>query len=745
MPAQIFGTDAVVTILNRAFTDTSPANSTFKNQVSTAGTTRASQEAFAQQFGTGYQSQTNAQLSNLLLKNLGVLPNAGLEAALTDYIAAAGKNNIGLIALQLGEILSNLEADTNGFAAAAVAWNNEVTAAYNYSSNPANQTPSGSGGSGVNLVLTTGVDIINGTGADDTIIADQTGASAQLSAADQINGGAGNDTLKVFLKSTDTATGQPSTLTSIETVALNGGVVTAYTAAAGTTGLTVEAPVLTGGALAAATYTVSGQAVTLKDAKVTANSTTVIASTADTAANLTLNGWTASGAGITNTVDLSGTKVATVNVASTGNTNKVVLTNTGTAVTTLNISGDKAISIAESLNGLKTISAAAATGAVTIDATGATLNAGFAFTGGSANDTLSLKAGALALLTAGSQLDGGAGTGDAVVTNEVAVLDAGQAAKINATKGFEVLGFGVTGSGADVSTITGISTFKVNAGNLSEAFTNASSTSKFIVDTSANNTGTVSIANKVGETSTAVTLDSTGATTATVTLNALTLTGITNVALTSAGTAGNIVTTLNNADNSAITITGAADLTLTTKATAIGSKVDGSAATGKLTLTGNNAAFSAGSSLGDTLIGGTAADTLKASINNATLTGGAGNDKFDVSVAIGGTTSQTLITDFTKGDSIILGAGAGTEVFTKTKVDVSAATTLAAALDLAAAGTGAVNGIVKWFVFGDNTYVVADNTAGATFAVTDQAVKLTGVLDLSTSTFDAAANTLTFA
>ena len=593
------------------------------------------------------------------------------------------------------------------------------------------------------ITLTTGVDVLNGTSGNDTFIADNTAATKQLSTADQLDGGAGIDTLKVYLATGDTATGQP-TLKNIEKVLINGGVITAYTAATGTTDLTIEAPVLTAGALAGATYTVAGQNVTLKDANVTANSTTNIASAADTAANVTLSNWTKTGAAITNTVDLTGTKVATLNLTSTGSANNVVLANTGTALTAVNIAGDKALTLTESLNGLKSINAATATGDVTVNAAGATLNSAFTFTGGAGNDALVVASGALGLLTAGSQLDGGAGI-DALITNESSALTAAQIAKVNAVKNFEVLGFGASGSGVDVSGLTSINTFKVNAGNLTETFTNANSASKFSIDTSASNTGTISIANKVGETTTSVTLDS-GKATSAVTLNTLTLTGVTNVNLESKGAVGNVITTLNNADNSAITITGGADLTLTTKAAAIGSKIDGSAATGKLTITGNNATYSAGSSLGDILIGGSGNDTIKASVNNATLTGNGGQDTFDVSVALGGTASLTTITDFTLGD-VLKFADKGTEVFTKTKVDVSAATTLAGALDLAAAGDGSTNGLIKWFQFDGNTYVVEDMTAGAggTFAATDIAVKLVGTLDLSNATLDATANTLTFA
>jgi hypothetical protein len=596
-------------------------------------------------------------------------------------------------------------------------------------------TTAGNNAAGSTFTLTTGVDNFTGTSGNDTFIADNTGATKQLSAADQINGGSGTDTLKIYLATGDTATGQPS-LSGIEAVYINGGAITAYTAATGTTSLSIDSPVVN----TAATYTLAGQSITLANHKVTANTTTTIASTSDTSETITLNGETAT-TGNVNTIDLSGTKVTSATITATGSASTVTLTDTGAALTSLSIAGEANLTLTEALNGLKTINASAATGKVAVDASGATLDAAFAFTGGSGNDTLTLKAGALGLITAGSQLDGGAGT-DTLVTNETAALTAAQVTKINAVKNFEVLAFGTTGSGVDISGLTSINQFKVAAGNFSETFTNGTSASKFTVDNSAGNSGTVSISNKVGETSTSVTLD-TGTATAAKTLATLTLTGITNVALTSTGAAGNVVTTLNNADNSAITVTGSADLTLGLKATSIGSKIDGSAATGKLTLTGNTTAYSAGSSLGDTLIGGSGNDTIKASVNNATLTGNGGSDTFDVSVAKGGTASLTTITDFTKGDKITLAAGNGTAAFTATKVDVSAASTVAAALDLASASDGSTNSAIKWFQFGGNTYLVEDNTAASTFSATDVAVKLVGTLDLSTSTL--ATVTVTFA
>lgn len=223
-----------------------------------------------------------------------------------------------------------------------------------------------------------------------------------------------------------------------------------------------------------------------------------------------------------------------------------------------------------------------------------------------------------------------------------------------------------------------------------------------------------------------------------ITATALTI-GQTVVALSSNGTSGttNIITTLSNADNSVYTITGSAGLTITnaTAATTTGTKFDASALTGVLTITGNATGYSAGSGLGDVIIGGSAADMIKASVNSSTLTGNAGNDTFNVEATPAAATSSmaiTTITDFTVGDKIDFGATAG--AFTTTKVDISGAATEAAAIDLLVAGS---NTDLKWGVFGGNTYIADDVGAGATIDAADTIVKLTGDLDLSSSSLSA--------
>lgn len=141
MSQTVFGAEAVVTFLNRAFNNTTPGNLIFTNQVTAAGSTANSQYAFASQFGQSFSSLSDADLATKVLGNMGVLPNADLVTALTDYFAAVGTDARGIVVLQLGQILANLEGATGDlaiFAAAATAWNNEVTASYTYSANPAN-------------------------------------------------------------------------------------------------------------------------------------------------------------------------------------------------------------------------------------------------------------------------------------------------------------------------------------------------------------------------------------------------------------------------------------------------------------------------------------------------------------------------------------------------------------------------------------------------------------------------------
>jgi hypothetical protein len=220
MTIQVFGPEATVSTLNRAFTDTSPANAIFNNQVTNAKS--MGDQAFANAFAASWSGLSNAELSKKVLTNMGILPTtdtsvAALEQALTDYFAAFGSkvsgtngqvtaDTRGFIVLQLASILSNSETSTGNLAvynAAAVAWNSEVASAYTYSSNTTNTTSTQSGSTGQSLTLTVNQDnSVGGTG-DDTINSPVNIASNilknTLQSVDTIDGGTGNDTLNVTL------------------------------------------------------------------------------------------------------------------------------------------------------------------------------------------------------------------------------------------------------------------------------------------------------------------------------------------------------------------------------------------------------------------------------------------------------------------------------------------------------------------------------------------------------------------
>lgn len=593
---------------------------------------------------------------------------------------------------------------------------------------------------GQNFTLTTGVDNVVGTNGNDTITADNTGATAQLSVADTINGGSGTDTLKIFLATAGTATGQP-TLSGIETVYINGGAMTAYTAATGTTTLSIDAA----SANTAATYTLAGQDIVFANKTSTAATTTTVAKAATathTAQKVTLNGITRDAAANVTTIDVTGAGITTLNLEATGANSIVALANTtGAAITTINFSGDKNLTAAESAAmaaAVTTVNASTATGNLSLDTSAGTVAAGFKFTGGAGGDTLTLADNALGTLTSGAQLDGGAGT-DKLGIKDTA-LTATETARINQLVNFETLGLNAAIT-LDASTLTTMKSFAVDTAALTLTINSMATGTTTAINAS---TTSLTLGTNVGVTDTNITI---GGTAGGVTATTLVTTGITNVTLTSNGAAANVVTNLTNSDNSVFNLKGAADLTLALAAgTAVGSKIDGSAATGKLTLTGSSIATS-----GDIVIGGTAADTINGGKGADTLTGGAAADTFSFTStaganASGGTFGQAdVITDFVAGTDKLQFAGVTDVVSAQQGAVQTAVSALAAgssdtAIATAMANASTTNLGVSFAVFGGNTYVLFETTgAGTGVAADDVFIKLTGVATAPTFAADVVA------
>ncbi|MBB4145849.1 DUF4214 domain-containing protein [Rhizobium rhizoryzae] len=221
---------------------------------------------------------------------------------------------------------------------------------------------------GSTQTLTTGIDNLTGTANADTFVGD----NATASAGDQINGGAGNDTVKLY---NTTANPAIPTLVSIENVYIKGSTADYdVSAISGVTNLEIDTVNVNGGARA---YTVAaGQALTLSNITDSANSNNdvdVNAAASVTEQTIKLNsvGDVATG-GNDVEVDINGTGVATLNLQVTG-ASKATLINTGAALKTLNVSGDKAVELG------------VVPGATTINVTntaGATLSSGVATTNG---------------------------------------------------------------------------------------------------------------------------------------------------------------------------------------------------------------------------------------------------------------------------------------------------------------------------------------------------------------------------
>ena len=228
----------------------------------------------------------------------------------------------------------------------------------------------------------------------------------------------------------------------------------------------------------------------------------------------------------------------------------------------------------------------------------------------------------------------------------------------------------------------------------------------------------------------------------------LTVNGIENLTVEATG-AGEHQNSLNVTDNAlqTLTITGSQELKLTfTNTEGKVSLIDGSAATGDLTIDTTN--VTADDKLGLTVKTGSGADsitlagkatvdagagddTITSSAQGGTFTGGDGKDTFDVSAVTG--KDKVTITDFVVGtDTLHFAAGNGKQSFTSDFVDVSEATSLSDALDKAAAATEAgSNSVLTWFTFGDKTYIVQDNSSANSFTDSDLVVELAGVHDLS--------------
>lgn len=627
------------------------------------------------------------------------------------------------------------------------------------------------------------MDNVTGTAGNDTFIGDNTQSNGSAGPGDQIDGGAGSDTLKLFAAGTATTLNLPQ-LKGIENLYVKGGaaIVDSISTIADVTAIELDSQTATG------TLTLKGtQAVTLSNNTVGQN---LVYGATDTVASVTVNNVTGGA-----TVDVQGAALATLNLAATGANSAITLGNTvGTKLTTLTITGDKNLSVTEALNGLTTVDASAATGNITLVAPTAVNN--ITVTGGKGNDTINLGAN----FTKADKVNGGDGTDTLELTQASVTTVQGYTAaeKIvvnDNLSNLEVLKVtDALTSNVDASRFDNINSFVFAGGNNAAGTATLSKvTSGVSVEINAdaglvtdvlaveiidatlagNNSDVVNLKLNSADTTIGGAVTNYGVLNA-VGVDVLNINSTKTATSTSTGNDIDVAATSSALDK--VVVTGNLGLDLSTVALVNSiAEVDASGLVlSATTANGLSVAIAAGGTNGVKITGSNGVDTIQGSSASDIIDGGAGNDFISGAGAtvVGGAftvltanTAADVLTGGAGNDTFGFGLGATTSSFATIKdlnlgtavvggkVDlltfdvaatpavavvslsetqqaaVTAVGDLATAVDavLAIAGTG---GNVAQFTYGAETYLVVNGaTANAGFtAGEDHLVKITGVV-----------------
>ena len=761
------------------------------SEILAANKTAAELDAWANAaLAAQFRNKTTTDIAKAVLENVGLSSVAGLENWVAGQLnAGGGVAKAGATMLAMLNDFSNMTADAT-YGAAATTFNQKST-----NSQALSQTAGTTTGTFANVstavpstpfTLTTGVDLkTTGAGADTFTSVNPTAATTTLTAGDNLDGGAGSDTLSIT-SAAEMTLGGGVTMNNIEnvTVSASGGA------------LTLDAALMTG--ITSVTNSGSTAAVSINNLKTlvpvgvtaTATNTTVTFATAVTtgtsdAITVNLNGANSSGAA-TSTVNVAGFE--TVNVASSGSASGAT-TNTGvtidsTTLTTLNVTGTAAAKLVANLVG----ASASVTGTVTSDdgahdvnITGRTVTDKLSVSMGGGNDTLRVGTVSAAHTIAGGE---GADTlrysgTDAIALAATANISGIETVTLTGPASFAMTGAGVTTVNYTTApagaTFGGLSTggaIGLNVGgSMTAAAAGAAATAtSTAVTTAATYSGTAdSLTVNVGLTTT-----STGVAASTVSAIGVESVVINNLTA-SGGTEGRTITF---ADTTATT---GATKSLTVNSTSgTGTITAAFSPTGTSALTSVNMSGVAGSAVfasgtttvgisitggvgADSLTGGAGADTILGGEGNDVLGGGSGADSIDggngtnsitggagADTMTGGTgvdtytfasnqttASTPVLTSTTSATDTITNFTSGTD-----KISITGSyaptkflgnfTTIQAALSDQASSNG--QAFAAAFVTSENTLYVFQNTTGL-LHVDDLAVKMTGVTTMASSDF----------
>ncbi|SEO35028.1 hypothetical protein SAMN05216333_10899 [Nitrosomonas oligotropha] len=608
---------------------------------------------------------------------------------------------------------------------------------------------------GKTFTLTNTTDSLTGSSGADVFIGDNVSASA----GDTLVGGTGTDTLKIF------GTNTVPNISGIEQVY--------YNAPAGALDFSAKSDVKSVELDGFGTNTVtvgSDQAVKLTNQA--AGSTATVAGNTPTSLGLTLDK-AGSKTGGNATVALTGTALTTLNATASGNDSYATLTNAGGKLATVNIAGDKNLSLDTSAIGTVTkIDASTATGNVTVGPT-AVAASDLTFTGGKGNDKIVMGA----TIDAKDVLTGGDGT-DTLSVSDADTVDT--AAEVVGITGFEVfeaagadattynlaiIGAKNTISGLVISETGGAATVSnINAattGNITingAAPTTITLTASDFVSGGTSDTTTIALDNSVTKSGTGI--DVTSLVFANADVINLKSIGDGSSTKTVGGAEENSVI-LTATDNEKVVITGDEALKFETAAGTNPTEVDASGLTNDAAVTIDTDASAITSLLAKGTGKNDTIDIDNAATVTSTLYLGGGSDT--VTVAGGGTSAHTLIygatalnagdikagdsstlalTGVAAGDTVTINFSSALEALLKSGSTLLSAT--GANINVHGTTISATTNIAAAEVGGTMTLQIDINGDGAYTAADDYQLTITGTGTDDTLIYNAAADTLIF-
>jgi len=710
------------------------------SEILTANKSAAELDAWANAtVAAEFRGKTTTDIATAVLTNLGLSSIAGLNNWLVGQLnAGGGMAKAGSTMLSLLNDYSNMSTTDATYGASVMTFNQKVANSQALSLTAGTATGTyvavSSATPSAPFTLTTGVDLRTAGSGDDTYTSVNTSTSQTLNAGDNINGGAGNDTLNITSTSA-LAAGTGVTATGFETVSITATGGNFSLDATTMTGITA----ITNSGSTGADVTVTGLTAKVGVNLTGANANTTIthaaaavAGTADALA-LTLNGANTTTSG---TLTSNGFETINVNAVGATGSSSTALTIADDSLQTLAITGAGASAIVATLNG------AAGTVVGTV-------------TGGDGAETLTVTPGASGLMSVST----GAGN-DRVNISSIAATHT-----IAGGDGTDTLSTSVAITTTTGANISGFETVRI-AGGVAVALPATNTVSTLTIADAAGGTltnlatsgtvnlttgGAATVTNTTGWTGTtdAITVNvgaasgtgSTGAGTASLVNAALietatinNLQASTDTTARSVGVSSAVLKTMNvvSSGTAPITITGGGVALTSVDATGVNGAVTNSAtmiSTAGFTLkTGSAADVISGGTFNDTLDGGAGNDTLTGGVGQDSLTGGTGADTF----VFAANATGAIVSNQAAPDTVV-GFVSGTDKLSITNETSGAVTAFLGNFSTFTQGSAAAlqdtRAGLAFFVTGDNTLYV-QSTAGTQRAL-DTAIFLPAVTALT--------------